>query len=695
MIYKTLFLWLILLIAPGMAVADSPFPDNISTLRPALDSGTDQTDLNYVGSCMWRGMGDAAVRGNYAYLAMNGGLMIVDISNPDAPVMISKFHLELLWAWSIAVEGDFAYLVDYYGLAIIDISDPLAPSLAGQCETPAHSSYDIALAGDYAVVAQKGNGIQLIDISNPYFPALAGNHDTPGDARGVIVQANLAYIADHNGGLQIFDITDPEAPDSVGALSGFGFAQDIAIKGNFACLPCLSSGLCIVNIADPAHPMLINSLPTTGNGTSIKIRDTIACISDADVGTIVVNVADPVLPEEIESIDVFGKIADFDSLVLVIQYNDGFTLVNADDPQFPAVEGGLLTPGFGRGFVLVDGYAYGVAGSGYPPQGFSIVDISDPADPSLVGLIPDIGGTDLAVVDTFAYISNTDSVFRIVNIAHPEAPYLVDTVQSVGYCYNVASDGQYAYMTTWQDGLVIVNVSDPLAAYIEAKFPAWGRSGFLEMAGDFLYLEDFLILDISNRTNPVLVGEYQAYGNTVDVSVVDTFAYLASGDGELMTGWLRIINIADPANPFSVGTFSFSNEGQGVASDGSVACVTDGASLYVLDVSDPAAPSLLAVTGGPALSGVAMDGSYIYVSGGYGFFVYRMTTVCGDANDDGLVNVGDPVYMIQYIFLGGPAPSWICKADANGDGDINVGDAVMVINYIFRSGPPPAEDCCL
>lgn len=62
---------------------------------------------------------------------------------------------------------------------------------------------------------------------------------------------------------------------------------------------------------------------------------------------------------------------------------------------------------------------------------------------------------------------------------------------------------------------------------------------------------------------------------------------------------------------------------------------------------------------------------------------------CGDANGDLAINVGDAVYMIQYIFRGGPAPVPSAAGDANGDGKLGIGDAVYVINYIFKGGPAP------
>ncbi len=70
--------------------------------------------------------------------------------------------------------------------------------------------------------------------------------------------------------------------------------------------------------------------------------------------------------------------------------------------------------------------------------------------------------------------------------------------------------------------------------------------------------------------------------------------------------------------------------------------------------------------------------------------------VCGDANGDLTVDIGDAVHLINYIFKSGPAPEPYCAGDADGvDGtNIDIGDAVYLINYIFKSGPPPQATCC-
>lgn len=67
--------------------------------------------------------------------------------------------------------------------------------------------------------------------------------------------------------------------------------------------------------------------------------------------------------------------------------------------------------------------------------------------------------------------------------------------------------------------------------------------------------------------------------------------------------------------------------------------------------------------------------------------------ICGDANSDEGVNVGDAVYLINYVFKGGPAPDPLEAGDANCDGGVNVGDAVYLINYVFKGGPAPCASC--
>jgi hypothetical protein len=66
---------------------------------------------------------------------------------------------------------------------------------------------------------------------------------------------------------------------------------------------------------------------------------------------------------------------------------------------------------------------------------------------------------------------------------------------------------------------------------------------------------------------------------------------------------------------------------------------------------------------------------------------------CGDADLNQLVNVSDAVYLINYIFGGGPAPLAEQTADVDCNGVVNISDAVYLISYIFGGGPEPCAAC--
>jgi len=62
----------------------------------------------------------------------------------------------------------------------------------------------------------------------------------------------------------------------------------------------------------------------------------------------------------------------------------------------------------------------------------------------------------------------------------------------------------------------------------------------------------------------------------------------------------------------------------------------------------------------------------------------------GDTNGDGIINSADIVYLINYLFKGGPAPDPLWVGDCNCDEVVNSADVVYLIDYLFKGGPPPS-----
>jgi len=61
----------------------------------------------------------------------------------------------------------------------------------------------------------------------------------------------------------------------------------------------------------------------------------------------------------------------------------------------------------------------------------------------------------------------------------------------------------------------------------------------------------------------------------------------------------------------------------------------------------------------------------------------------GDVNGDGVIDLGDVLYIISYLYKGGPAPDPLETGDCNGDGVVDLGDVLHLINYLYKGGPAP------
>jgi hypothetical protein len=63
--------------------------------------------------------------------------------------------------------------------------------------------------------------------------------------------------------------------------------------------------------------------------------------------------------------------------------------------------------------------------------------------------------------------------------------------------------------------------------------------------------------------------------------------------------------------------------------------------------------------------------------------------VRGDANQDLAIDVGDPISLLQSLYQGAGLPRCADACDANDDGMVDLADAIYLLGYIFADGRQP------
>ncbi|MCG3220376.1 MAG: hypothetical protein H7641_03265, partial [Candidatus Heimdallarchaeota archaeon] len=265
-------------------------------------------------------------------------------------------------------------------------------------------------------------------------------------------------------------------------------------------------------------------------------------------------------------------------------------------------------------------------------------------------------------------------------------PIVIGSISSslIGNALDVFIDGNYAYVTDDLTGLNVVDISDPSNPFPIGSFDTSGIAYSVQVAGDCVFLADyggdpflhknFLILNITDPSNPSLLGncstylgvDYQAHGLAVDGNLV----YVAN-----MAGGLSVINVTDTNNPTQIGMRNTPGTSYDVYVEGDFAYIADGANgLVVVNITDPINPTIAATfsAGISTADSVIVEGNYAYVVD----------------TDNGLVVV-DITYPKTPSFAGEYNNNDVTDVDIYGDFlyITDIYDGLLIVNISIPTSP--------
>jgi hypothetical protein len=233
------------------------------------------------------------------------------------------------------------------------------------------------------------------------------------------------------------------------------------------------------------------------------------------------------------------------------------------------------------------------------------------------------------------------------------------------------------------------------ADYVTIKYGPDGNELWLKRYNWSGFSEDWAYaIAIDDSSNVYVTG--WSWGNWTYYDYA-TIKYYPNGD----TAWVRRYN----------GTGSHEDRSRAIALDDSGNVYVTGVSVgggthydYATVRYDPAGKEFwVRRYNGPGNDwdeayAIAADGSgNVYVTGySYGSGTdYDYATIKyiqflrGDVTGDGVINLGDVVYLITYLYKSGPAPDPLLAGDVNCDGMVALGDVVYLITYLYKGGPAP------
>jgi hypothetical protein len=333
-----------------------------------------------------------------------------------------------------------------------------------------------------------------------------------------------------------------------------------------------------------------------------------------------------------------------------IAASDGLYIADVSNPAAPKLAGSYATPGQAqvvrvvgtRAYVTAKG-VYSSTSGDYVGKGLLIVNVSDPALPTLLGRyetsdFPD----DVQVVGNLAYLTHYDGFVggvQILNISDPAniVPLGNYTTPSKD---NAAIDvvNGTAYIAYYDEsarngGLQIVNVSNPANPTLLGSYQTPTFVLGVRVVGSVAYLAAYtrlVLLNISTPATPTLISQYQLSGGAEALSdalqVAGGFAYLPTESyAHEQTAGVQIVDVSTPANPTPRGIYrTLWAVGQAGRRDsirlaGSLGYAqTTGAIVRSFDATAPTTPTLVSTTAPTRSYDLAIVGSLLYNAVGKG-----------------------------------------------------------------------------
>ena len=239
----------------------------------------------------------------------------------------------------------------------------------------------------------------------------------------------------------------------------------------------------------------------------------------------------------------------------------------------------------------------------------------------------DVGdhGVDVAISGTYGYLATgkSNEGLAVIDLSDPDAAYVVTHKDVNGKGRKLIISGNTVFMGVESStkGLAIVDVTNPAVPVIRSTVNIGGQGNEMFLVGTTLYTSSesgttsFRAYNVTSLTAPVSLGTFNVGTQTRAIQVSGSYAYIGTASS---SSGFQILNVSNPASITRSSTLNLGAAVKSVEINGTVAYVgldTSTNAMKVVNISNPAAPSVLATLNvGAKIQDMELIGNYLYLA---------------------------------------------------------------------------------
>ncbi len=605
-----------------------------------------------------------ALGGGYVVFQNGAWLEFYDVSDPFEPLPRARILLQAQPS-DMTVVGTMLYVAlrKTEGLLIVDVSDPTAPVVVGQ--RVGYDMLSVAVANGFAYCGVGTAGFVIVYLADL---TIAGTFNTPGSANGTAIVGTTLFVADGASGLGIYNVANPAAPISVGNYATGSFCTYAAVRGNLAYLAG-NFGLLVVNVTNPAAPVLHGSLSVGDTTYEMTFVDDDLYLAGLS-GGFRIDISNPAVPmvlAQFSPANSFSFAVEGTAAFLAERFT-GLRVLTADTLEALFL---VQTAGFSNRLHLQGSLLHVVDLGG----GVRIWDVADPAHPAFVSdTATPANSQDLALVGDLSFVvnsNNTGDGLWTLDVSVPSNPVVLSMHNTAGNPYGIEAQGDRLYLANGNGGLLVVDVTDPAAPASLGSLPFGSQAFDVRAQGTVAYVALFgaglASVDATTPAFMTVLDQESSWGFLNALDVTGSIAWVAAQTG------LRVVDISLPANLTSLSFNAIGGQPRDVVHAGDLYLADDFYGLRQVDVTNPLAPTLRAsYPSADRGMGVDAEGDLVVLAAGEaGVYVFQVASTAVDVERPSLAqlqaapNPFNPQLEIRWAL---PAPATVRVAihDARG-----------------------------
>jgi hypothetical protein len=455
----------------GLEIIDLTFPSDPTK----ISTWNDTTGVGYGVDCQVINNTDLAF---VAYA--EGGLKIINFTNPYNIQKIGEYS-----GWGtvvdVIVENTTAYLCSYtFGLVILDVSDPTQPELISYYDDDEGNCIDVAVEDSIVLLAEEYDGINILSASPIESPSLITKFFDSGLANKIVTRGNLAFVADRFAGLEIFDISNYSNPQKIGQFNYPNMAVlDIVIKDNIAILSSFDKGLHFINISQPDNPILITKWDEGYYIQTAALQEDYLYLGTINQTIVTLNISNLTQIETSSFYNlplgytVVQELVTNNDTLFMGSYNDALVVFDITNRSSLT----LLDENFNGGIIsdiLIDGDKIFAA----TREGIEYYDISNRNNTVLLSSISFSSGRSMGLIrdENLLFIAADSQGIRVVDISDPLEMEIIG--EKRGYkIVDLCQSDQFILAAAWDNDLMIFALdSDDDGITDHDEITIWGTN---------------------------------------------------------------------------------------------------------------------------------------------------------------------------------------------------------------------------